>query len=85
LIRAGIFCTIIAIVVGAFGILSIVNVIPGGTRGIYVLLLVPVGFGFAGYFFWAGRWLRRHPQRLQQAASETVIRSRLQRKPDERP
>lgn len=68
----------------ALGILSIANVIRGGaTLGVFGLVVAAGLLGIAGYFFWGYRWVTQRPERLQQAEGERVIRSRLQRAPDE--
>jgi hypothetical protein len=84
LIRAGISFAVVAAAMAALGILSIASVIHGGVAlGVFALAVAAGVFSIAGYFFWASHWLTQRPDRLRQVESESVIRSRLQRTPDE--
>jgi hypothetical protein len=77
------FC-VVAVAMSALGILSIASVIRGGVAlGVFALVVAAGLFAIAGYFLWAYRWVNRHPDRLRQAEGEKVMRSRLQRAPDE--
>lgn len=81
LVRVGVVFAVIGVGVLALGTASILHLVRGGVpMGAFTDVVGLFLLALAGYFVWAERYLRKHPERLAEAQNRAVSHEPIRRR-----